>query len=132
MARRAETEFASMSVVMKGHVFADMEPCSEVTKTLSILLTVKLSKIALFENNGVGRILQIYMATPCLTLTGRCTVELNARIAVPRVHINFVLTKNSRAFCFISFLRLLSGEQAKQEERSILDSNRRILRLHMT
>ena len=59
-----------MSVVTKGHDFADMEPCSEVTKTLSILLTVKLSKIALFKNNGVGRILQIYMATARLTLTG--------------------------------------------------------------
>ena len=45
-----------------------------------------------------------------LTLTGRRAVELNPRIAVPRVRRNFVLTKNSCAFCFISFLRLLSGE----------------------
>ena len=40
--------FASMSIVMKGHVLLRMacvELCSEATKTLTILLTVKPSKM---------------------------------------------------------------------------------------
>ena len=53
-AREAETGrvlFASMSVVMNGHVF--VENGSGATQMLAILLTVKSSKIVRFKNTGV-------------------------------------------------------------------------------
>ena len=54
-AHEAETGrvlFASVSVVMKLRM-ARVEPCSEATKTVAILLTVKPSKIVRFKNTGV-------------------------------------------------------------------------------
>ncbi len=54
--RKAKTRrvsFALVSIVMKGMFLlrmAPVEPCSEATKTVVILLTVKPSKIMLFEN----------------------------------------------------------------------------------
>ena len=56
-AREAETGrvlFASVSVVMKGHVFAEDGSCGAVQwGELAILLTVKQSKIVRFKNTSV-------------------------------------------------------------------------------
>ena len=58
---------------------------------------------ATVKSKSNAKVLVPGVLTP-LTLTGRPAVELNSRIAVPRVRRNFVLTKVSRAFCFISLV----------------------------